>query len=494
MPTHNLIPLGILSKELPNLKYTSTTARFDETWRAPLATLLGLGRAAGADFIEFFLERVNYISCLAEDDTITSITPRLSTGAGVRVFRGTADCYVSTNDLSFSGLKAALEKGLGILGFQLPLPNAHIPDINLELFRDYATFASKDEWLPQCSSMAEMGDVLLAANDKLNQQADHVQSRRAVYFRDWQEVLVAASDGTFARDIRLTQSVGYNLLCADGGNRSSNSQRDGSTGNPDFLRTWNYGDVAASLAESAGKMLYADYVESGTYPIVMANKFGGVIFHEACGHLLETTQIERKTTPFIDKKGEKIAHESLTAWDEGRTENAFGTIDMDDEGMPAQKTLLIENGILKNFLADRAGSVRTGHPRTGSGRRQGYTFAAASRMRNTYIASGDYSLDDLFNSIDKGIYCKKMGGGSVGATGEFNFGVEEAYLIENGKLTKPLKGAILIGEAKDIMNRISMCSQDLGLAAGFCGSISGSVYVTVGQPHLKVDSITVGGR
>jgi TldD protein len=115
-------------------------------------------------------------------------------------------------------------------------------------------------------------------------------------------------------------------------------------------------------------------------------------------------------------------------------------------------------------------------------------------MRNTYIAGGDYSLTDLFASIDKGIYCKKMGGGSVGATGQFNFAVDEAYLIENGAVTKPLKGATLIGDAQDIMNRISMCSQDLGLAAGFCGSVSGSIYVTVGQPHLKVDSITVGGR
>ena len=167
---------------------------------------------------------------------------------------------------------------------------------------------------------------------------------------------------------------------------------------------------------------------------------------------------------------------------------------MDDEGMPAQRTLLIENGILKNFLADRAGSVRTGHPRTGSGRRQNYTFSAASRMRNTFIDTGDYSLDDLFASVDKGIYCKKMGGGSVGATGQFNFAVDEAYLVENGKITRPLKGATLIGEAVDIMQKISMCSQDLSLAPGFCGSISGSVYVTVGQPHLKVDSITVGGR
>jgi TldD protein len=487
-------PSTLLSQELPTLQYLSTSDRFDQTWEAPLAILLGLGRAAGADFVEFFLERVNYISCLAEDDAITSISPSLSTGAGVRVFLGKADCYVSTNDLSFTGLKAALEKGLSIMGLQLPAPTAFVPPINLELLRDYATARSKESWLLDCSSMQEMGEVLLAANVQLHSQASHIQSRRASYFRDWQEVLVASSDGTFARDIRLNQSVGYSLLCADGANRSSISKRVGGTSDPTFLRTWAFEQDAEEVAESAGKMLYADYVESGTYPIIMANHFGGVIFHEACGHLLETTQIERKTTPFADKKGEKIAHESLTAWDEGLSENAFGTIDMDDEGMPAQRTLLIEKGILKNFIADRAGSIRTGHPRTGSGRRHGYTFAAASRMRNTYIAPGDYSVEDLFASIDKGIYCKKMGGGSVGATGEFNFGVEEAYLIENGKITKPLKGAILIGEAKEIMNKISMCSNDLGLAAGFCGSVSGSIYVTVGQPHIKVDSITVGGR
>ena len=487
-------PSTLLSKELLSLQYNSTSDRFDETWEAPLSTLLGLGRAAGADFIEFFLERVNYISCQAEEDTITSISPRLSTGAGVRVFRGAADCYVSTNDLSFNGLKAALEKGLSILGLQLPSPNAYVPEINLELLRDYATKKSKDTWLSGCSSMQEMGEVLLDANAQLKVKASHVQSRRAVYFRDWQEVLIAASDGTFARDIRLSQSVGYSLLCAEGANRAAINQRVGDTSSPSFLRTWDYATTAAEVAESAGKMLYADYVESGNYPIIMANQFGGVIFHEACGHLLETTQIERKTTPFADKKGQKIAHESLTAWDEGLSTEAFGTIDMDDEGMPAQRTLLIEKGILKNFISDRTGSMRTGQPRTGSGRRQNYTFAAASRMRNTYIAPGDYATEDLFASIDKGIYCKKMGGGSVGATGQFNFAVDEAYLIENGKLTKPLKGATLIGDAQEIMNKISMCSQDLGLAAGFCGSVSGSIYVTVGQPHIKVDSITVGGR
>jgi TldD protein len=481
-------------EQIPTLRYQSTQDRFDQTWAAPLSTLLGLGRAVGADFVEFFLERKNYITCLAEDDAITSISPSLVSGAGVRVFKGRADCYVSTNDLSFNGLKAALEKGLAIMGLSLPGPHAHIPELNLEPLRDYGTTRAKENWLASCTSMQTMGEVLLEANAALAKKASHVQARRAAYFRDWQEVLVASSDGTFARDIRLTQSVGYNLLCADGEHRSSIGERLGNTGDPSFLTAWDYEKTAAQVAEAAGKMLYADYVESGNYPIIMANHFGGVIFHEACGHLLETTQIERETTPFMHKKGQKVAHESLTAWDEGLSSEAFGTIDMDDEGMPVQRTLLIENGILKNFLSDRAGEMRTGHPRTGSGRRQGYTHAAASRMRNTYIAPGDFSNEELFASVDRGIYCKKMGGGSVGPTGQFNFSVDEAYLIENGQITKPLKGATLIGEATEIMNKISMCSNDISLAPGFCGSVSGSVYVTVGQPHIKVDDITVGGR
>lgn len=484
----------LLSDDLAPLHFSATPERFDTSWEDPLSVLLGIGRAAGADFVEIFLERVSYISCLAEDDIISSLSPRLSTGAGIRVFRGKADAYVSTNDLTFAGLKTALEKGLSILGLSLPAPASYVPPVYLELLRDHGEKRGKDHWLPACSSMKQMGEILLEANGSLVHKAKHIQSRRATYFRDWQEVMVAASDGTFARDIRLTQSVGCNLLCADGSHRSSIGKREGNTGDPAFLTAWDFGSTTDDVAEAAGTMLYADYVESGTYPIIMANQFGGVIFHEACGHLLETTQIERETTPFAHKKGEKIAHESLTAWDEGISDSAFGTIDMDDEGMPAQRTLLIENGILKNFLSDRAGSMRTGHPRTGSGRRQSYAYAAASRMRNTYIAPGPYTFEDLLATVDKGIYCKRMGGGSVGATGQFNFAVEEAYLIDKGRISKPLKGATLIGDAQEIMTKISMCSQDLGLAAGFCGSVSGSIYVTVGQPHIKVDAITVGGR
>jgi TldD protein len=284
------------------------------------------------------------------------------------------------------------------------------------------------------------------------------------------------------------------VLAADGDHRASIGRRYGSSDRPDDLREWDLEASAAEVCQSAATMLRADYVDGGQMPVVLANRFGGVIFHEACGHLLETTQVERGTTPFADKVGELIAHPAVTAIDEGLSAGAFGSLSMDDEGMEAQRTVLIENGVLQRFLSDRAGEMRTGHARTGSGRRQNHGFAAASRMRNTYIAAGPHKPEDLIASIDQGLYCKSMGGGSVGPTGQFNFSVEEGYLIENGKLGKPVKGATLIGEAKEVMPRISMCADDLDLAAGFCGSVSGSIFVTVGQPHVKVESITVGGR
>jgi TldD protein len=463
----------------------------DAGWRSRLEPLLAAGRAAGADLVEVFLERIDHIGVLAEQDGITSVSPAFGMGAGLRVFRGLRDGFVSTNDLSQAGLMAALEQALGMLGLELSSAGASgfegLPDL-----RDHGR--AKGDWLQRCPGLPEATGRLLEGTRRLEQVGRHLQVRRGSYARDWQEVLVAASDGTFARDVRLHQSLGLSVLAADGEHRASIGRRYGSSGRPDQLREWDVDASAREVCESAGTMLYADYVEAGQMPAVLANRFGGVIFHEACGHLLETTQVERGTTPFADKVGEAIAHEAVTAIDEGVSDGAFGSLSMDDEGMEPQHTVLIENGVLQRFLSDRAGELRTGHARTGSGRRQSHGFAAASRMRNTYIAAGPHTPEELIASVDRGLYCKSMGGGSVGPTGQFNFSVEEGYLIENGRLTRPVKGATLIGEAKDVMPRISMCANDLELAAGFCGSVSGSVNVTVGQPHIKVDTITVGGR
>ena len=476
-----------MTKQSENLLFHT----FDDTLKPQIEELLSLGKASGADLVEIFLEKSDNISLLAEQDDISNVSPSFGIGAGIRVFLGKKDGFVSTNDLSKAGLLFALSQALGMLGLDIGTQSKSEFE-GLNVLNDFGI--EKNNWLRDSPDLNESTIKLLESTELLKNKNKNLQVRRASYSRNWQEVLVAATDGVFARDIRLHQTVGINVIAIKENNRSTSARRYGSSGNPNDLRNWNIDQSANELNESAQKMLNAEYVEAGQMPVVLANKFGGVIFHEACGHLLETTQLERGTSPFHDKVDKQIAHKAVSAVDEGFSNYAFGSLSMDDEGMEPQNTLLIEDGILKKFLSDRAGHLRTGHPRTGSGRRQNFSFAAASRMRNTYIKQGIYSPGTLIESVDNGLYCKSMGGGSVGPTGQFNFSVEEGYLIKNGKLDKPVKGATLIGEAKEILPRISMCANDLDLAAGFCGSVSGSVNVTVGQPHIKVDSITVGGR
>ncbi|WP_320675310.1 TldD/PmbA family protein [Prochlorococcus sp. MIT 1341] len=449
------------------------------------------GCASGADLVEIFLEKTDYTGLLAEEDDITNVSPSFGIGAGIRVFRGGKDGFVSTNDVTEVGLMRSLTQALEMIDLEV----TKISNSNFQGLHPLKNYSSKKiNWAKTLPDLEEASHILLKGTQLLKHHGSNIIVRRSSYSRGWQEVLIAASDGTFASDIRLTESIGLNVLCEDGNHRSSIGRRNGTSSTPNSLRQWDVDTTAQEICTSASKMLYADYVDAGQKPVVLANRFGGVIFHEACGHLLETTQIERGTSPFSSQINEPIAHQSVTAIDEGETTGAFGSISIDDEGMEPQKTTLIENGVLKTFLSDRAGEIRTGHPRTGSGRRQGHNFAAASRMRNTYIAAGENTPEELISSVDDGLYCKSMGGGSVGPTGQFNFSVEEAYLIKDGKLDKPVKGATLIGEAKEVLPRISMCANDLDLAAGFCGSISGSINVTVGQPHIKVDSITIGGR
>ena len=467
----------------------SSEIRFGECNKQLLEEVIFYGINLGADFIELFIENSDNSSVLAEEDFITSVSPSFGKGAGIRIFKDKRDGFVSTNDLSKHGLMRSISQAIEMLDISEKTNNSIFNGLNK--LKDYSK--SKIDWLSEVPTINEVSEKLLLSTKSLKKDKK-VVVRKGSYSRNWQEIIIASSDGTYATDIRLHQTVGLNIIANDAQYRSSGSRRFGSHGIPNEFKSWDHEKAANEVYESSMNMLYADYVQAGQMPVVLANKFGGVIFHEACGHLLETTQIERGTTPFSDKLNKKIAHESVTAIDEGLSEGSFGSLSIDDEGMEPEKSVLIKNGVLKKFISDRAGELRTGHKRTGSGRRQNYSFAAASRMRNTFIAKGEYTKDDLITSISDGLYCKSMGGGSVGATGQFNFAVEEGYLIKDGKLTKPVKGATLIGDAKDVMLKISMCGDDLELAPGFCGSISGSVNVTVGQPHIKVDAITVGGR
>lgn len=210
---------------------------------------------------------------------------------------------------------------------------------------------------------------------------------------------------------------------------------------------------------------------------------------------MESEAIRKNASPFCDKIGGKVGQSILTAIDDGTLANKWGSCNIDDEGTSTQKTVLIENGVLKNYLSDRVGAGQIGISRTGSARRESYKFAPVSRMRNTFIAPGPHNFDEMLRSVKFGLYAKKMGGGSVNpGTGEFNFAVQEGYAIRNGEIAEPVRGATLIGKGFDVLPRISMIADDLDLAAGMCGAASGWVPTTVGQPTLKIDSILVGGR
>ena len=229
--------------------------------------------------------------------------------------------------------------------------------------------------------------------------------------------------------------------------------------------------------------------------MAIENGFGGVIFHEACGHSLEATSVAVGASQFAGKLGQKIAGDKVTAIDDGTIPNGWGSINIDDEGTPAQRNVLIENGVLKSYMIDKLNGRRMGMASTGNARRQGYLYEPTSRMTNTYIDNGPDRNEDIIASIEYGLYAKEMGGGSVNpATGAFNFAVREGYIIRNGKICEPVRGASLIGTGSEILQNIDMVGQNLDRGQGMCGSSSGSIPTDVGQPLIRVSRITVGGR
>ncbi|MBR2053703.1 MAG: TldD/PmbA family protein, partial [Clostridia bacterium] len=252
---------------------------------------------------------------------------------------------------------------------------------------------------------------------------------------------------------------------------------------------------AHKAAKQAITMLHAPLCPAGVMPVVIDNGFGGVIFHEACGHSLEATSVAPGNSEFCGKLGQKVASPKVTAIDDGTMPNEWGSLNIDDEGTPTTRLVLIENGVLKNYMIDKLNSRKMGMPITGSGRRQGYMYAPTSRMRNTYIAAGEDDENEIISSMGDGLYAKAMGGGSVEpSTGKFNFNVLEGYLVKDGKIAHPVRGASLIGRGSEILPLIDRVGRDMQMAQGMCGSMSGSVPTNVGQPMIRVSSMTVGGR
>ena len=333
------------------------------------------------------------------------------------------------------------------------------------------------------------------ANDTMLAYDPVIKKAVVNYMEEEQQVLILNSDGKYIQDERIRTRMGMEAIAMDGELMATGSKRPGAHCGLELYDRFSIEETAADAARMAKTMLYADECPSGDMTVIIDNGFGGVIFHEACGHSLEATSVAKGNSVFANKLGQKIASELVTAVDDATIPNAWGSNHIDDEGNPTKRNVLIENGILKSYLVDTLNGRRMNTASTGSSRRQSYQFEPTSRMSNTFIENGTSSFDEIVAATKLGLYARNLGGGSVNpATGDFNFAVLEAYLVKDGKIVKPVKGATLVGKGSDVLLKIDMVGNNLSREQGMCGSISGSIPTDVGQPTIRVSSMTVGGK
>lgn len=453
--------------------------------------ILDLARGRGADFAELFVEETRFSSIVLRDRKIESATAGTEFGIGVRMIFGSQVLYGHTSREDeeavlklVADLAAAKPRGGSALHLGEPISG-----------KRFLGQASADLIQPHDPAKDGRLDAVRLADEAARSVSSKVVQVSSTVLHKNSRIAIFNSEGLDVSDDRTWTRMTVSVVAEDGGERQTGSEAPGLRTGLERLESLDIRKLSTIAADRAVRMLSAQPAPAGEMPVLIGNGFGGVIFHEACGHPLETEALRRKATPFAGRIGEAIAQPCLTALDDGTIPDAWGSLTIDDEGSPTQKTVLIENGILKTFLSDRIGASECGVPRSGSARRESYRYAPVSRMRNTYIAAGQSSVEDMFQSMGDGLWAVRMGGGSVNpATGEFNFSVEEGYMVRAGKVAEAVRGATLTGKGHEILPRIRMVGSDLEFAPGTCGASSGMIPVCVGQPSLLVDPILVGGR
>lgn len=443
----------------------------------------------GGDFAELFAQDKRSSALNLLDSKIDNAVTGRMHGAGIRVYKGLNSVYVHTNDTSLAGLVAAARKAADAVGTGSEKVDVHLigsVPANIHAYRQ----------LPMDVSGARKAALLKSADAAARDVSSEICQVRVGLTSSDSDVLIANSEGLFTTDRRVYTRIAVSAIAAGVGENQTGTASPGALMGYELFETRV--DVEARAREAAKRavtMLHAEDCPAGYMPVVMDGGFGGVIFHEACGHSLEAAAVAFGNSEFCGKMGQQIASPIVTAIDDGTMPNEWGSTNIDDEGIPTTKLTLIENGILKNYMVDRLNGRRMNLPSTGSGRRQDYTFAPTSRMRNTYIAAGSDDEGEIIATCGDGLYAKCMGGGSVNpVTGEFNFAVSEGYLIRDGKIDRPVRGAMLIGRGADVLMKIDRVGRKMWMEQGMCGASSGSVPTNVGQPMIRVTGITVGGR
>ena len=452
---------------------------------------LGEALSAGGDYADLYFEAVTSTSLGIDESLVKSASQGISVGCGVRVVSGERTGYAYTDDLSSERLLRAARTAALIASGPAK-----------ELMSGFRKTETPKSLYPMAGAT---NDAEISAKLKLIQRADvaaraydpRITQVRAGFSDELRRILVAASDGTFASDTQPLARLNVFVIAKDAVSTARGTSGGGGRVTLDFFE----GDkspehYAREAARTAVLQLGAVEAPAGEMEVVLGPGWPGVLLHEAVGHGLEADFNRKKTSAFAGLIGQHVASSKVTVVDNGLMPNRRGSINMDDEGNPTQETVLIENGILKGYLSDKLSSRLMGTPNTGSGRRESYHHIPMPRMTNTYMLNGDDMPEDIIKSVKRGLYAVNFGGGQVDITnGKFVFSASEAYLIEDGKVTRPVKGATLIGNGPEALKHVSMVGNDLALDEGIgtCGKAGQSVPVGVGMPTVKLDRMTVGG-
>jgi len=443
--------------------------------------------SSGADFAEIFAEERRSHTTGLDDGRVEEFVTGRSRGAGIRVCVGDTIGFAHTADISRAGLlhaarqaaAAVRSQGEGVVVAQLERVSPIEHEIEIPL-----STVTKEQRV----------EKLRIAEDAARSAAHEIKQVSAGYGDSIRKIFVANSDGVLAEDeisrVRFSVSV-----VADGdAGMQTGFYGPGYTGGWEYWEETDPAAVAKEAARQALVLLDARPAPAGAYPVVLRKGGGGVLFHEACGHGLEADHVLKNTSIFADKIGQKVAADGVTLVDDGSFDRGWGTAGVDDEGVPVRRNVLIQDGVLSDYMWDGVRARKTGRPLSGNGRRQNYRCLPMVRMTNTLLLPGEEDPDEIIRQTPHGVYVASLSGGQVDtSTGDFVFGMSEAYMIENGEITYPLRGANLIGNGPEVLQRIDAIANDFDVWPGTCGKDGQSVSVTSGQPTLRVSSITIGG-
>ena len=445
--------------------------------------------STGADFAEVYAEDKRSTSAGLDDGRVEQVTSGRDRGAGIRVVAGETTGFAYTSDLSEPGLVAAAgaaaaaasRGGGGVRTVGLTASEPHRPN-TVERDPDSVEKAAKVELLQRMNEVARsFGPEIVQVS------AGYGDSRK--------QVLVANTDGVLTNDEIVRTLLRISAVANGDTGMQTGYQSMGHTVGFEIFDTVDVEELAREAARQAITKLRARPAPSGAMPVVIKHGTGGVLFHEACGHGLEADHIQKGASVYAGKVGQQVASPLVTLVDDGTMPGEWGTLGFDDEGHITQRNVLIEDGVLTDYMWDFLRARKDGRAQSGNGRRQSYQHLPMVRMTNTFVLDGPDDADDIVASTPNGVYVAKLGGGSVNtASGDFVFGMTEAYLIENGEITEPLRDGNLIGNGPKVLQDIDMLADDFAMGSpGTCGKDGQGVPVGDGQPTLRVKSLTVGG-